>query len=213
MKNQNLPAWLLITTAQDRENVLRQIQIAVDHGAPSIQLRIKNRPKSEWQEWALEAQHICAGKTSLIINDQVEVALNIKADGVHLGKNDLHPVRARNVLGPKKIIGVTINSIEDAHKIARLPSGTVDYAGVGPWRFTTTKENLSEILQANDFKKIQEVLPNIPCYAIGGIGPDDLGAVHLLGLQGIALASYVFGAENPGDKIKLLNQQTSALQT
>ena len=112
--------------------------------------------------------------TTFILNDRVELAALIGADGVHLGKNDMSPMEARSILGPQAIIGGTANTFDD---ILRLIDESVDYIGLGPFRFTSTKKNLSPVLgiegYAHIFQLCKEHNINIPIVAIGGLDKSD----------------------------------------
>jgi thiamine-phosphate pyrophosphorylase len=128
----------------------------------------------------------------LIINDNVTIAKEIGADGVHLGKNDMHPTEAREILGGEAIIGGTANTIED---VVQLSGSGVNYIGLGPYRFTTTKDKLSPILGLEGYMKImrevQMMSIDIPIIAIGGIVPGDVAALMETGIYGVAVSSAI----------------------
>lgn len=199
-----LPKYILINTASTVEEALSQIQIASEAGAPWVQLRLKHSPKDQIRAAALAAQKNAGPNTLLCLNDHPDLVLATKIPCVHLGKNDLHPLRARNLLGPKTLIGCTVNSIEDAQRLAKYAQH-IDYFGVGPWRFTGTKENLAPILSPEDFREICKILPR-PCYAIGGIKPEDWPLAQELGLYGLAIAGDVFDHPSPQSRISVWNQ-------
>ena len=155
---------------------LQNIKRVCDTGCQLIQLRLKNTDKDVYRKTAQQALEICkAYNAQFIINDSIEVAIAIGADGVHLGKEDATPVFARQVLGKGKIIGGTANSIEDCLDLIKQG---VDYIGLGPYKFTVTKENLSPLLAIQDYHDIVSKLteknlkPSI--YAIGGIVENDI---------------------------------------
>ncbi len=132
----------------------------------------------------------------LIINDDLELALSVDADGIHLGLKDISPVIARKVLGINKIIGGTCNTINDLD--LRSFEG-VDYIGVGPYKGTNTKQLLSPILGKEGIEKIvlkNKQLPHpIPLFAIGGIKKDDIEDLVKLGVEGIALSGAINNAK------------------
>ncbi|WP_044237806.1 thiamine phosphate synthase [Flexithrix dorotheae] len=168
-------------------------------GADWVQLRVKNQPEEIIEKWALETQEVCKKyKARLIINDHVAIAKKIGADGVHLGKTDENPEKARLFLGNDMIIGGTANTLEDIEKLARFK---VDYIGLGPFRFTKTKENLSPILGLEGFKEITNQCKSlgidIPIIAIGGIKPDDIKSLLGTGVHGVAVSSVINLSENP----------------
>jgi thiamine-phosphate pyrophosphorylase len=162
-------------------------------GADWVQLRIKNKPYGELLEIGLQASRICAEhQAKLIINDSVAVAMAVNADGVHLGKTDMDPREARQILGAQSIIGGTANTFDD---IEKLVEAGVDYIGLGPYRFTSTKKNLSPILGLEGYRKIlaqcREKEITIPVIAIGGIKQEDVKLLMNEGLYGIAVSSAI----------------------
>jgi thiamine-phosphate pyrophosphorylase len=158
-----------------------------------VQLRVKKMGYNDWKEIALDTQKICKKHSArLIINDNVRLAKEIKADGVHLGKADTNPLEARKILGNDVIIGGTANTFMD---IEKLSEARVDYIGLGPFRFTSTKENLSPVLGLDGYQKIMQVCGDsnirIPVIAIGGIKLDDIQNLLKTGLHGIAVSSAI----------------------
>ncbi|MFK7901066.1 MAG: thiamine phosphate synthase, partial [Cyclobacteriaceae bacterium] len=133
----------------------------------------------------------------LLINDNVKLAQEIKAGGVHLGKNDIDADKARAILGKDFIIGGTANSFDD---IVRLNEWKVDYIGLGPFRLTETKENLSPTLGKEGYQGILESMKaqniDIPVVAIGGILAEDVPSLLGLGLHGIAISGGISKAED-----------------
>ncbi len=171
---------------------------ACEGGVRWVQLRIKNKTQADMFAIALETQAICRkwGAT-FIINDHVALAKEIKADGVHLGKQDMHPSEARKIVGDNFIIGGTANTFED---IQWLNAAGVDYIGLGPFRFTTTKEKLSPVLGLKGFAEIVDQCRNkgitAPIIAIGGLLPEDVHPLLQMGIHGIAVANAIANAEN-----------------
>jgi thiamine-phosphate pyrophosphorylase len=162
-------------------------------GADWIQLRIKNKTYDEWRDIALETKRICKlYNARFIINDNVQLAKEIKADGVHLGKEDISPIEAKKILGEHIIIGGTANTIEDILHLARM---NVNYIGLGPFRFTSTKENLSPVIGINGyiymFPELRRHKINIPIIAIGGIRSGDVKSLIAAGSYGIAVSSAI----------------------
>jgi len=146
----------------------------------------------------LEVKTICDSySTQLIINDYPDVALAIHAAGIHLGKNDISPVEARKKVGEKMIIGGTANTFED---ILLLNSLGCNYIGCGPFRFTTTKSNLSPILGLAGYKDIIEKCKlyeiKIPIIAIGGIQLTDIQELMESDLYGVAVSSVLTDSQN-----------------
>lgn len=175
------------------------IKMALEGGCRWIQLRMKDAPAEEIIACAEEVLPLCRRHgAKFLLDDHVELVRQLGADGVHLGKNDMPVDEARKILGPDIIIGGTANTIED---IIRLHKQGADYIGCGPFRFTTTKKNLSPILGLDGYKsivlKMKELGIDLPIVAIGGITVDDIPAVMGTGVSGIALSGAILGAPDP----------------
>ena len=175
------------------------IRMALEGGCRWIQLRMKDAPAEEIIACAEEVLPLCRRHgAKFLLDDHVELVRQLGADGVHLGKNDMPVDEARKILGPDSIIGGTANTIED---IIRLHKQGADYIGCGPFRFTTTKKNLSPILGLDGYKsivlKMKELGIDLPIVAIGGITVEDIPAVMGTGVSGIALSGAILGAPDP----------------
>ncbi len=175
------------------------IRMALEGGCRWIQLRMKDAPAEEIIACAEEVLPLCRRHgAKFLLDDHVELVRQLGADGVHLGKNDMPVDEARTILGPDIIIGGTANTIED---IIRLHKQGADYIGCGPFRFTTTKKNLSPILGLDGYKsivlKMKELGIALPIVAIGGITVEDIPAVMGTGVSGIALSGAILGAPDP----------------
>lgn len=175
------------------------IRMALEGGCRWIQLRMKDAPAEEIIACAEEVLPLCRRHgAKFLLDDHVELVRQLGADGVHLGKNDMPVDEARTILGPDIIIGGTANTIED---IIRLHKQGADYIGCGPFRFTTTKKNLSPILGLDGYKsivlKMKELGIDLPIVAIGGITVEDIPAVMGTGVSGIALSGAILGAPDP----------------
>ncbi|WP_291530231.1 thiamine phosphate synthase [Bacteroides sp. UBA939] len=179
---------------------LESARIALRGGCRWIQLRMKDAPEDELEDTALRVQHLCRQyhNATFIIDDHVDLAKQIGAHGVHLGKLDMPIKAARERLGHGFIIGATANTFDD---ISQHAAHGANYIGCGPFRFTTTKQRLSPILGTDGYRAIltrmqQEGL-SIPIVAIGGITREDIPELKALGLSGIALSGGILKAENP----------------
>ena len=175
------------------------IRMALEGGCRWIQLRMKDAPAGEIIACAEEVLPLCRRHgAKFLLDDHVELVRQVGANGVHLGKNDMPVDEARKILGPDIIIGGTANTIDD---IIRLHKQGADYIGCGPFRFTTTKKNLSPILGLDGYKsivlKMKELGINLPIVAIGGITVEDIPAVMGSGVSGIALSGAILGAPDP----------------
>ncbi|HJA84742.1 MAG TPA: thiamine phosphate synthase [Candidatus Bacteroides avicola] len=188
-----------ITHYTERYSYLDSARIALEGGCRWIQLRMKNCPLSEVEAVGRQVKALCKEHDAIfIIDDYVELAQKLEADGVHLGKNDMPVAEARQVLGEGFLIGGTANTFED---IVRHYQGGADYIGCGPFRFTTTKQNLSPVLglqgYASLMQQMKEADIHLPVVAIGGITRQDIPDILRTGVHGIALSGAVLHADNP----------------
>ncbi|HVW62523.1 MAG TPA: thiamine phosphate synthase [Puia sp.] len=177
-------------------NHLQQVEAACRAGIRWIQLRMKQADDRTFLETAHAARKICdTWGCMLILNDRVELAAEAGAQGVHVGLQDMSVADARRLLGEGFIIGGTANTIED---IRRHYEQGADYIGLGPYRFTDTKKNLSPLLGLQGYQRIMTQLREegigIPVVAIGGIGGEDIGALVDAGVAGIAFSGLLVRA-------------------
>ncbi|HUH75494.1 MAG TPA: thiamine phosphate synthase [Chitinophagales bacterium] len=189
----------VITQDLDNFSHIHQVELACKGGADWVQLRVKNTSYEDWTTLARDAIKICRKfGTKLIINDSVQVALEVNADGVHLGKDDMPIHSARVLLGNDKIIGGTGTTMED---IIHIYESGANYAGIGPFKFTLTKKNLSPLL---GFEKYQEFITKmnfqkieLPIIAVGGILTKDVQPLLGMGIHGVAVSSAIFSSAQP----------------
>ena len=174
------------------------VREALRGGCRWVQLRMNHATDDEFLATGREVGELCRSYgATFVLDDRVHLVDALGADGVHLGKNDMHPAEARRILGPDKIIGCTANTLDDA--LAAVDAGA-DYLGVGPFRFTTTKERLSPVLGTEGYRSIMSALrlrSDIPVVAIGGITAADIPAIMATGVTGIALSGTILGAADP----------------
>jgi|Deesub1362B_J571_1020462.scaffolds.fasta_scaffold00006_186 thiamine-phosphate pyrophosphorylase len=171
-------------------NLLKAVTEAVAAGISSIQLRVKSSSTRHFFELATQlASLLRASNTPFIINDRVDIALACRADGVHLGQEDLPLAAAREILGPRRIIGISVNTVEEARA---AEEGGADYIGVGPIFPTTSKKELRKILGLPGLREIRQAT-KLPILAIGGIKPENAASVHQAGADGVAVISAVLG--------------------
>ncbi|MDY0930037.1 thiamine phosphate synthase [Chryseobacterium sp. CFBP8996] len=170
------------------------IKKALDNGIKWIQIRWKNAPENEFIRLCEISKKLCADNRSVcIINDDVQIAKDIDAEGVHLGLKDTSIEIARQILGENKIIGGTANSISD---VLQRMNESCDYIGLGPLRFTSTKEQLSPILGFEGYQKIIQTLKEksleIPkIFAIGGVVLEDIQFLQQIGIYGVAVSGQI----------------------
>ena len=193
---QHLPHLQFITSNPNHA------EMACKAGCKWIQLRVKNAGYSSFLNLAGQIKTICDIYNAIfIVNDSIEVAAEVKADGVHLGKMDTPVEQAREKLGDSFIRGGTANTYDD---VVHLDSNGADYAGVGPFRFTLTKLFLSPILGEDGYSRIVskciESGIKLPLVAVGGIDSDDVKTLFNLGVHGVAVSSAISASPNVGDK-------------
>ena len=180
-------------------------RIALEGGCRWIQLRMKETEESLLEETAVIVQKMCKDYgATFIIDDHVYLTRKLKADGVHLGKNDMPVAEARKILGDSYIIGSTVNSFQDI--LCVIETSTPDYFGCGPFRYTSTKKNLAPILGLEGYRNIISQMKNygidIPLVAIGGISKEDIPELMQSGIKGIALSGSILKAVHPQDEMK-----------
>lgn len=173
--------------------------MAIEGGCRWIQLRMKDATDAEVAEMARQITPLCRETgTILVIDDRVDVVMETKVHGVHLGKNDMDPARAREILGPHAIIGCTANTADNILDLAHLD---IDYIGLGPFRFTQTKKNLSPVLGIEGYRdiisRVRTAGCQLPIVAIGGIEPADVPALLDAGANGIAISSAIINSPDP----------------
>lgn len=188
-----------ITHYTGRYTYFDSARMALEGGCRWIQLRMKEATEEEVEKEAIRVQDLCRqyGAT-FIIDDHVALAKKLHADGVHLGKKDMPIAEARKLLGKDFIIGGTANTFED---VQMHYAADADYIGCGPFRFTTTKKNLSPVLGLEGYRNIvsrmKEAGINLPIVAIGGIAFEDIPAIMQTGVSGIALSGSILRADDP----------------
>ena len=192
---------MFITHPSDRYSIAEEVQMALEGGCKWIQLRMKDASDEEFRQTALEIIPLCKENEAFrVCDDRVELAMEMGVHGVHLGKNDMDPLQAREIMGAEAIIGVTANTADD---IVRLKGWDVDYVGLGPYRYTTTKKNLSPLLGTDGYRdvvnKVREADVLLPIVAIGGISIEDIPAIMSTGVNGIAVSGSIINAPDPVD--------------
>jgi thiamine-phosphate pyrophosphorylase len=188
---------------------LTAIKQALEAGCKWVQLRVKNQPADVILEYAIEANRLCNQYgAKLIVNDHPQIALKAGAYGVHLGLQDMPVSLARDIVGEKIIIGGTANTFQ--HIKQRVAEGA-DYIGLGPYRFTATKQNLSPILGLQGYNIIMQQMQDadirIPVIAIGGILAEDVATIMQAGLYGVAISGAITFANNQQQAVKQIYEQ------
>ncbi len=190
---------MFITHPSERYTIAEEVQMALEGGCRWIQLRLKDATDEEFRETAAEVIPLCKeAEAILVFDDRVDMAREMGVHGVHLGKEDMPPREARELMGPEAIIGVTANTAAD---ILRMRGVDVDYVGLGPFRHTTTKARLAPILGLEGYSKIVAEVAStgmeLPIVAIGGITEDDIIPLLKTGVSGIAVSGSIINADDP----------------
>lgn len=188
-----------ITNTKSILTPAEQIKAVIAGGGRWVQIRMKDASDEEITKVVEEIKPLCIEtETFLILNDRVELAKKLDVGGVHLGKNDMLPSKARMILGPAAVIGVTANTFED---IIAVRSLDIDYIGLGPYADTRTKENLAPILGIEGIRNLctemerEEI--NISHVAVGGINLEDVTPLMETGVNGIAVSGAIANSSDP----------------
>lgn len=186
----NLPKLYPITdTRLSGLSHAEQVRRLCAGGATFIQLREKHLAPREFYREAEEALRVarsCGAR--LIINDRVDIALALSADGVHLGQDDLPPARARELLGEHAVIGFSTHNVEQVKAAAHLP---VDYIAIGPIFETQSKEKPDPVVRLEGLRRVRQIIEEIPLVAIGGIKRESIGEVLASGADSVAVISLL----------------------
>ncbi len=200
---------LLLYAVTDRtwlkgETLYEQVEKAIKGGVTFVQLREKNLDDESFLSEALEIQKLCKKyNIPFIINDNVEIARRINADGVHVGQSDMKAGNVRAILGEDKILGVSAQTVEQA--LLAEKEGA-DYLGVGAVFPTGSKSDADDV-SLETLKEICSAV-SIPVVAIGGIGADNVSELENSGISGIAVISAIFAAEDIESATKNLKELT-----
>ena len=198
-----------ISQGKTVDDHIENIENACKSGVKWIQLRLKNVDHATYLTKALECRTICDRyEAIMIVNDNVDIAKASNADGIHLGLQDMNPKVARKLLGENSIIGGTANTYKDC--IQQINDG-VDYIGLGPFRFTETKDKLSPVLGTEGYESILSELKkgnpdHVPVIAIGGIQRDDIPDILNSGVSGIAASGMLSDTGELKEKVKNIKE-------
>lgn len=187
-----------ITNTQCGKSIPDQVKAVLEGGCRWIQLRMKDASHDEVMEMAKQIKPLTDEKEAfLIINDYVDICRDVNCTGVHLGKTDMLPSKARLELGPLAVIGVTANSFEYIEAVRALD---IDYIGIGPFAPTTTKENLAPVLGLDGVSalcnRMNAAEINIAHVAVGGVKLEDVKPLLEAGCDGIAVSGAIANADD-----------------
>lgn len=195
-------SWL-----KENETLLDVVREVLKNGATFLQIREKDLNESDFETEAKKLQDICREyHVPYVVNDNVEIAIKIGADGVHVGQSDIKGRDIRALIGSDKILGISAGTVEEA--IAAQQAGA-DYIGVGAVFGTSTKKNARN-MSIDRLKEIVEAV-DIPVVAIGGINASNMSELAGSKVDGVAVVSAIFAAENPGEATKELLLKAKAL--
>lgn len=207
---------MLITQGSSPKEIEHEVEAFLKGGGRWVQLRMKERPFEQVQAVAEKIALMCYDfGATFIVNDFSYIAMNQSVAGVHLGRHDMSVQAARALLGEDKIIGATANTLDDI--LLHIANGA-DYVGLGPFRFTTTKSNLSPTLGLDYYREVIQQLKlydrSIPIVAIGGIKLEDVGDLMAAGVDGIAVSGAICRASDQQQATTLLlNKLTQTFQS
>lgn len=186
------------------ETLYNQVELALKGGATFIQLREKTLDEEAFLQEAIEIQALCKKyEVPFVINDNVEIAKKMDADGVHVGQSDMEAGNVRELLGPDKIIGVSTANVKEA--LLAQERGA-DYIGCGAVFSTSTKDNTRDV----DYNTLKDVCAavDIPVVAIGGINKENIMELSGSGIDGVAVISAIFGQKDIKAATADLRKQT-----
>ncbi|TWP36331.1 thiamine phosphate synthase [Leekyejoonella antrihumi] len=194
----DLRVYLVTDTALcGARGVSDTVRAAVAGGVTVVQLRDHAESTRALCRLAESLREVLAGTgVPLIIDDRLDVALAVGADGVHVGQSDMDPRTVRRLVGPDLVIGHSVSTPQEARAVADLPEGSVDYLGIGPFRATPTKPNAAAPLGASGIADVVATT-SLPTVAIGGIKQVDVRHVLATGVGGVAVVSAICAADDP----------------
>ncbi|MDF2450265.1 MAG: thiE2 [Bacteroidota bacterium] len=183
------------------------ISTALDSGIKLVQLRLKHITDERYTEYALKAQELCKQYNAhLVVNDNALVSKLSNSSVLHLGLEDMSITDAKNIV-PSTLIGGTANTFDH---VQQRCADQVDYIGLGPYRFTTTKKKLSPVLGLEGYNTIMGQMKKqeltTPVYAIGGIEFEDIAPLMKTGVYGIAVSGLITHSKNKEQLIKEINK-------
>ncbi|MCD8265416.1 MAG: thiamine phosphate synthase [Tannerellaceae bacterium] len=210
MKRSDLALYLVtdsgLLLGRPLETVVAQ---AVKGGVTMVQLREKSASSYEFYQLAMALKKcLSAYRVPLIINDRLDIALACNAEGLHIGQQDLPYEVARRLLGKNKIIGLSVESVEDARKADKLD---VDYIGISPVFHTPTKTDTAPALGLEGIREISRICHH-PSVGIGGINEQNVAGIITSGADGIAVVSAIMSAPDPEKAARTLKELVIQVQ-
>lgn len=195
-------SWL-----KEGETLEDRVHIALENGASFVQLREKELEPAAFEALAARLQKLCADySVPFVVNDSVELALRCGADGVHVGQSDIKGRDIRALIGPERLLGISAATVEEATAAERAGA---DYIGVGAVFPTGTKKNARSMTM----ERLREIVAavSIPVVAIGGINQSNIAQLHGSGVDGVAVVSAIFAAQEPAKAVAELLEKAKEL--
>ena len=192
-----------------KQTLMEQVEDALKGGATCVQLREKELDEETFLQEAMEMKALCQKyNVPFFVNDNVEIAVKCKADGIHVGQEDMHTSQVRQKVGADMMIGVSVHSVEEALEAVR---NGADCLGVGAMFSTSTKAD-ADVLSKEVLRDICAAV-DIPVVAIGGISRENLLELKGTGVDGVALVSAIFAAEDIEEECRILRQMSEEMIT
>jgi thiamine-phosphate pyrophosphorylase len=183
----DLDFYLVTYSSVSRNGTFSDVKNAVDAGCKIVQYREKHKSKDEMIEEAKQLKELCKDRAVFLVNDHVDVALAVDADGVHLGQSDISVEDARKLLGNNKIVGLTVHDVEEAVEAEKQ---NVNYIGLAPIYQTDTKEDSGIPCGSEMIKEVRKNT-SLPIVAVGGINKNNVKEVISKGADGVVAVSAV----------------------
>ena len=194
----HLNFYLITYSSLSKKGIISDVENAIKAGCKIVQYREKKKNTKEMISEAKRLEEICRGKAIFLINDRIDIAIAVNADGVHLGQEDIPVDIARSIIGNEKIIGLTVHNVNEAI-IAKEQS--VDYIGLAPIFNTDTKKDSKAPCGINMIKEIKNSV-DLPIIAVGGINQNNVTDVVINGADGIAVVSAVLDSDDVYNSVK-----------
>lgn len=191
--------YLVTDSRLSRRGVLSDVERALEAGCTVIQYREKEKCIRDMVAEAARIRELCRGQALFLVNDRIDVALATDADGVHIGQDDMPFESARRILGPERIIGLTVHDEREAEEAARLGA---DYVGLSPIFPTGTKADAGRACGVGMITRVRVASPSIKIVVIGGITKENVAGTILAGADAAVAISAVVGAEDMAREVR-----------
>lgn len=190
-KLNDIDFYFITDSSLSKNGIINDVKAAIKAGCKIVQYREKNKSTKDMLEEAKEIKKLCKSKAIFLVNDRIDIALAVDADGVHIGQEDIPYKHARNLLGKNKIIGLSAHSLKDALQNQRAGA---DYTSIGPIYPTSTKK-FAKPLGLAPIRQLKSKL-KIPLVAIGGINKNNIAQVIKSGADAAAAISTVISSKD-----------------